>query len=94
MDDAPEELTKRGPYFGHPVSKRRLPSVMSWTMTQMDYPSDEPGAQPVLLCKIRKGQELKLRCVARKVYIGVPLLFMFNALFSGYRERTREMVPL
>ncbi|KAJ8696866.1 RNA polymerase II subunit 3 [Pleurotus ostreatus] len=48
MDDAPEELTKRGPYFGHPVSKH------------------EPGAQPVLLCKIRKGQELKLRCVARK----------------------------
>ncbi|KAF8528988.1 DNA-directed RNA polymerase, partial [Hysterangium stoloniferum] len=27
---------------------------------------DEPGFQPVLLCKIRKGQELKLRCIARK----------------------------
>ncbi|EEB95765.1 hypothetical protein MPER_05213, partial [Moniliophthora perniciosa FA553] len=24
------------------------------------------GAQPVLICKIRKGQELKLKCVAKK----------------------------
>ncbi|KAF8525381.1 DNA-directed RNA polymerase [Gautieria morchelliformis] len=32
------------------------------------YPAgrDEPGVAPVLICKIRKGQELKLRCVARK----------------------------
>ncbi|KAF8592364.1 hypothetical protein K439DRAFT_1400124 [Ramaria rubella] len=27
---------------------------------------DEPGVPPVLICKIRKGQELKLRCIARK----------------------------
>ncbi|KAL0955923.1 hypothetical protein HGRIS_002115 [Hohenbuehelia grisea] len=26
----------------------------------------EPGAKPVLLAKIRKGQELKIRCMARK----------------------------
>ncbi|KAJ8517151.1 hypothetical protein ONZ45_g5609 [Pleurotus djamor] len=43
-----DELSKRIPNFGHPVSKH------------------DPSVQPVLLCKIRKGQELKLRCSARK----------------------------
>ncbi|TFK44711.1 DNA-directed RNA polymerase [Crucibulum laeve] len=27
---------------------------------------NEPGVAPVLLCKIRKGQELKIRCTAKK----------------------------
>ncbi|KAG8694959.1 45 kDa subunit of RNA polymerase II, partial [Ceratobasidium sp. 395] len=26
----------------------------------------DPNASPVLLCRIRKGQELKLRCIAKK----------------------------
>ncbi|KAF8625441.1 hypothetical protein AX15_005398 [Amanita polypyramis BW_CC] len=26
----------------------------------------EPGAPPVLICKIRKGQELKVKCIAKK----------------------------
>lgn len=29
--------------------------------------SGEPGVAPVLLAKIRKGQELKLKCIAKKV---------------------------
>jgi hypothetical protein len=28
---------------------------------------DKADVPPVLICKIRKGQELKLRCVAKKV---------------------------
>ncbi|THH31801.1 hypothetical protein EUX98_g2374, partial [Antrodiella citrinella] len=27
---------------------------------------NEPGVAPVLLCKIRKGQELRVRCIAKK----------------------------
>ncbi|KAF9566757.1 RBP11-like subunits of RNA polymerase [Agrocybe pediades] len=47
-DDPGEEMSKRGPYFGHPVGK------------------DDPDARPVLIAKIRKGQELKIRCIAKK----------------------------
>ncbi|TCD71224.1 45 kDa subunit of RNA polymerase II [Steccherinum ochraceum] len=32
----------------------------------MPVGKNEPGVPPVLICKIRKGQELKLRCVAKK----------------------------
>ncbi|KAF8658261.1 hypothetical protein AX16_002037 [Volvariella volvacea WC 439] len=27
---------------------------------------NEPGAPPILICKIRKGQELKVKCIAKK----------------------------
>ncbi|KAI0785641.1 DNA-directed RNA polymerase [Abortiporus biennis] len=47
-EDSGDELSKRDPFFGHPVGK------------------NEAGVPPVLICKIRKGQELKLRCVAKK----------------------------
>lgn len=30
---------------------------------------DETGVPPVIICKIRKGQELKLKCIAKKVRV-------------------------
>jgi hypothetical protein len=34
--------------------------------------TEDPNVPPVLLCKIRKGQELKVRCVAKKVPFNLP----------------------
>jgi len=39
-----------------------------WTLCCVQsLQKDEQGVAPVLICKIRKGQELKVRCVAKKV---------------------------
>ena len=61
-----EELTKRGEYFGHPVGKRAsfFPLCIVFNLNLF---KDEQGVAPVLICKIRKGQELKIRCIAKKV---------------------------
>lgn len=29
---------------------------------------DDPDVPPILVCKIRMGQELKVRCIAKKVH--------------------------
>jgi hypothetical protein len=55
--------------------------------------TDEPGVAPVLLCKIRKGQELKLRCIARKVVVvrvgAVFWYFLTLIICTGHCERAR-----
>ncbi|KAI0675105.1 DNA-directed RNA polymerase [Trametes maxima] len=51
-NDGGEELAKRVEHFGHPVGKRAC--------------RDDPAAQPILICRIRKGQELRIRCIAKK----------------------------
>jgi hypothetical protein len=43
---------------------------------------DDPSVEPVLLCKLRKGQELKLKCIAKKVslpYKGGLVSFLYDA---------------
>ena len=44
---------------------------MSLTFINFLSPGD-PDQQPVLICKIRKGQELRVKCTAKKVrvYLG------------------------
>jgi DNA-directed RNA polymerase II subunit RPB3 len=69
VTESGEELAKRGEYFGHPVGKR----VSFFTLFnffivfQYLHHKDEQDVAPVLICKIRKGQELKIRCIAKKV---------------------------
>lgn len=41
------------------------PSILFYT-SDMVYTAD-PNVAPVLICKIRKGQELKVKCIAKKV---------------------------
>ena len=66
--DESEELSKRIEGFGQPVGKGtgyfatpfRYPNIL-------DAVTGDPSVPPVLICKIRKGQELKLKCIAKKV---------------------------
>ena len=34
---------------------------------QLFVQPDDPEVSPILICKIRKGQELRVRCIAKKV---------------------------
>jgi DNA-directed RNA polymerase II subunit RPB3 len=68
VDDG-EEIARRSETFGHPVGKSasfHLDSLLYPALSHSSY-SDDPSAPPVLICKIRKGQELRVRCIAKKV---------------------------
>ncbi|KAK7053279.1 RNA polymerase II subunit 3 [Paramarasmius palmivorus] len=64
LDEPGEELSKRTPDFGHPVGKSAW--QFSPIIPDPHCVVDKIGAQPVLICKIRKGQELRVKCVAKK----------------------------
>jgi DNA-directed RNA polymerase II subunit RPB3 len=69
--DPGEELSKRGESFGYPVGKSTLFFPLNQTYIYPSKPlEDQPGVPPVLITKIRKGQELKVRCTAKKVCLG------------------------
>ena len=48
------------------------------------------SVKPILLVKLRRGQELKLQCIARKVGGMINVAEGDHVYFGlGYRERTR-----
>src|SRR6201999_2485231 len=51
------------------VSKRRLLTVCE---------IGDPSAPPVLICKIRKGQALNVRCIAKKVCMMFRILMCLD----------------
>ena len=69
--EAGEELSKRGENFGHPVGKGMFIAFVNAVSTDLP-PIADPNVPPVLICKIRKGQELKVKCIAKKVVFMIP----------------------
>lgn len=43
--------------------------LMVWTVAVLTHSpqKDDPSQAPILICRIRKGQELRIRCIAKKV---------------------------
>jgi len=90
--DAGDELTKRGERFGHPVGKSTS-SVFPYFCFIYLARTDDPNTPPVLICKIRKGQELKIKCIAKKVWQARNFCFQTQN-FTGHSERARQVVSL
>lgn len=61
-----EEVTKRGPRFGFPVGKGNFTSRPNHSICSDAFLLGEEGVDPVLITKMRKGQELRVKCIAKK----------------------------
>jgi DNA-directed RNA polymerase II subunit RPB3 len=74
--DNGEELTKRSEHFGHPVGKRMQCRALIFRI--LTDAVDDSSSPPVLICKIRKGQELKVTCIAKKVRIVTQIQVQYS----------------
>ena len=68
LDEGGEELAKRVENFGHPVGKGVF-LLLVCCRRPTDPLQDDPDQPPILICKLRKGQALSIRCIAKKVRI-------------------------
>ena len=111
-----DEVAKRDEHFGEPVGKSPLSLLPSSALQQSTsilhsradqqheiFLLGEEGVPPVLICKIRKGQALKVRCIAKKVsylihpYIPYPYQrssLTASTVSPGPSKRALEMVSL
>ena len=65
------------------------------TLNDRENMIDDPNAEPVLIGKIRIGQELRLKCYAKKVrrYFGL-VAAIIHCVMEGHCKRTRQVVTV
>jgi hypothetical protein len=94
-----EEIARRSENLGHPVGKSASTAERHpQPYTEFVY-SGDPSAQPVLICKILKGQELRVRCIAKKVKpctapLGDNEIVRSSVGFAGRSEGTRKVTTM
>lgn len=60
----------------------------------MTLNQDDSSVEPLLICKMRLGQELKIKCIAKKVNIVYQLcLCLFNPLRQGIAKEHAKWSP-
>ena len=82
-----EELTKRGEDFGLPVSKCMSPSR---SLRLLTFPARGFSGHPILITSLRKGQELKIRCEAKKVLVLYRIHLHLTVGYRGSPKITRN----
>ena len=66
--DGGDEIAKRVENFGRPVGQGQFTRAsLNDASVHSSFSTGEPNTNPVLICKIRQGQEIRAKCIAKKV---------------------------